>query len=169
MSNDYLTALGAAMTIPERQYLRDLATQAAAEFGPACTVVNIGVALGCSCVCLRAGAPESNLVGIDIDPEAERGDWALIRADSRRFTLPPPIHLLFVDGAHDYAAVKSDIERWAPSVILGGFVAFHDYGNHDKIPWTAGVKRAVDECMNGDGWTVIGTTDSIKTFQKLGG
>ena len=164
---DYMTFPGASMLDIERQCLHDLAAQAAVEFGPDCVIVNIGVALGCSCVCLRAGAPGAILTGVDIDPDAAKGDWAFIRADSRRFALPAPIYLLFVDGAHDYEAVKSDIVGWTPAVVPGGIVAFHDYGNHDLIPWTAGVKQAVDEMMT-DGWQAAGAVGSIKMFRRAG-
>lgn len=157
---------GTATTKPEQDYLIQLASQTMRRFGPDCTIVNIGVGFGGSCICLRAGAPNATLVGIDIDPGVAKGDWTLIRADSRRFALPPPVHLLFIDGAHDYAAVKSDIQRWTPLIISGGTVAFHDYGNHDVLPFTAGVQRAVDELMNHDGWAVVGQIDSIKAFQK---
>lgn len=154
------------MTWPERDHLYELAEQTAAQFGADCVIVNIGVALGCSCICLRAGAPQAQLTGVDIDPDAARGDWAFIRADSRRFALPGPIHLLFIDGAHDYEAVKSDIQRWAPAVVPGGLVAFHDYGNHDLIPWTAGVKMAVDELMIEPEWLPAGGDGSVKVFRK---
>jgi len=73
-----------------------------------------------------------------------------------------------VDGAHDYEAVKSDIQRWVPSVVPGGIVAFHDYGNHDRLPFTAGVQPAVDELMT-DGWQPAGLVESIKIFRKQGG
>ncbi len=162
--SDTLIIPGAATTKQEQEYLRTLASQTTRRFGPDCAIVNIGVGLGGSCMCLRAGAPEATLVGIDIDPGVARGDWTSIRADSRRFALPPPVHLLFVDGAHDYAAVKSDIRRWTPSVVTGGTVAFHDYDN--GLPFTAGVRPAVDELMDGDAWSVVGRVDSIKAFQK---
>ena len=163
--SDYLTVPGAAMTQPERQYLHDLAVEAASRFGPDCTIVNIGVGMGCSCICLRTGAPDATLIGVDIDPMVKQGDWVPLRADSRRLVWPSPIHLLFVDGAHDYAAVKSDIQGWTPSVVPGGLVVFHDYGNAEILPWTAGVRQAVDECM-GDGWADLGLIDSIKAFKK---
>lgn len=49
--------------------------------------------------------------------------------------------LIFVDGAHDFAGVKQDIELWAPKLRAGGVWAFHDYGSSDY----PGVKQAVDE------------------------
>jgi predicted O-methyltransferase YrrM len=37
-----------------------------------------------------------------------------------------PIHMLFIDGAHEYEAVKSDFEAFFRHVVPGGIVAFHD-------------------------------------------
>lgn len=37
-----------------------------------------------------------------------------------------PIEFLFIDGDHDYEAVKLDFQLWYPKVIYGGFIAFHD-------------------------------------------
>lgn len=37
-----------------------------------------------------------------------------------------PIELLFVDGAHEYEAVRLDFELWFPKLIEGGTIAFHD-------------------------------------------
>ncbi len=37
-----------------------------------------------------------------------------------------PIELIFIDGAHEYDAVKLDFELWFPKVIDGGIMVFHD-------------------------------------------
>lgn len=37
-----------------------------------------------------------------------------------------PVGVLFVDGAHDCASVRQDIELWAAAVPAGGIVVFHD-------------------------------------------
>lgn len=37
-----------------------------------------------------------------------------------------PIELIFIDGAHEYEAVKQDFDLWFPKVIDGGIMAFHD-------------------------------------------
>lgn len=58
-----------------------------------------------------------------------------------------PVGLLWIDGAHDYASVTGDIDRWSPLVVSGGFVAFDDY--RAKCP---GVTRAVDEMMRYHTW-----------------
>jgi hypothetical protein len=41
-------------------------------------------------------------------------------------------HLIFVDGCHCFAHVVSDFFCYAPKVKTGGFIAFHDTGNHIK-------------------------------------
>jgi hypothetical protein len=36
------------------------------------------------------------------------------------------VDLLFIDGAHEYAAVRKDFDLWSPLVRSGGVVIFHD-------------------------------------------
>jgi|SRR5581483_4292438 len=48
--------------------------------------------------------------------------------------------VLFIDGNHDYEAVKKDIELYMPTLRKGGYVGFHDYYNV-----AFGVQKAVDE------------------------
>lgn len=47
---------------------------------------------------------------------------------------------IYIDGLHQYAQVKIDIENYMQLVKPGGFIAGHDYG-----PTWPGVKEAVDE------------------------
>lgn len=49
----------------------------------------------------------------------------------------------FIDGNHEYAFVKADLEAWAPKVRSGGIVAGHDFYHFIVRP--AGVVEAVDE------------------------
>ena len=37
-----------------------------------------------------------------------------------------PIEFLFIDGDHEYNAVKLDFDLWEPKVMNGGIIAFHD-------------------------------------------
>lgn len=50
--------------------------------------------------------------------------------------------LIFIDGAHDYDSVKSDIELAAPLLREGGCLIFHDYAT--EFP---GVVQAIDELV----------------------
>lgn len=48
--------------------------------------------------------------------------------------------LAYLDAAHDYHSVKSDIDSFWGKLVKGGIMAFHDYENYDY-----GVNRAVRE------------------------
>lgn len=52
------------------------------------------------------------------------------------------LDFVFIDAAHEYDAVKADIQAWLPKVKPGGFLAGHDY--YPDEHWS-GVKMAVDE------------------------
>lgn len=174
MTEDYLTVPGAAITESERVWLKAMATVVTWRFRDP-VIVNIGVLWGCSLHCLRAGAPHAQLIGVDLfqpdlvgDPGAE-----IIIGDSTRVWewFGRPIHLLFVDGDHNYASVKADIAGWTPRVVSGGMVAFHDYAPRMEDvcvrPHIRGVRQAVDEwASETDGWTEIIGMDSIRAFRR---
>lgn len=52
-----------------------------------------------------------------------------------------PYDLVYIDGAHDYASVKADLEAWWPIIAEGGMLAGHDW--HDESGDNADVQRAV--------------------------
>lgn len=56
--------------------------------------------------------------------------------------LPGPFRIVFIDGCHDYAAVREDIELWSPKLRSGGYLVCHDYS--DGFP---GSMRAIEECV----------------------
>jgi tetratricopeptide (TPR) repeat protein len=64
------------------------------------------------------------------------------RARSTEVEWATPLVLLFIDGLHDYASVLADFEHFAPHVVAGGFVAFHDYFEH-----CPGVVQCVDDLL----------------------
>lgn len=69
------------------------------------------------------------------------------------------IGLLFIDGAHEYEAVKADIEHWVHHVASGGYIAFHDTGH-------ATVSRALNEFLdNHPGYKIIAREDSTTVLQ----
>lgn len=37
------------------------------------------------------------------------------------------LDFVFIDAAHDYESIKSDIEHWYPKVKRGGYIAGDDY------------------------------------------
>lgn len=68
-----------------------------------------------------------------------------------------PIAFLWIDGDHDYEAVKLDYISWEPYLVKGGIIAFHDAGL--KTFWP-GPRKLVDE---------IELTKKFKPFQYVEG
>lgn len=54
------------------------------------------------------------------------------------------IHMVYIDGNHQYEAVKNDILHWKPRLVKNGIISGHDYTNYGHV---AGVKKAVDEIL----------------------
>lgn len=66
----------------------------------------------------------------------------VIKANHR--SLPEPEFtpdFVFIDGAHEYEAVKADIQYWLPRIAKGGLIAGHDY------TWFEEVRLAVRELL----------------------
>ena len=176
MTVPWETACGKALTKREREYLCLVARQVAVSFKQP-IIVNIGVFRCASMYCLRVGAPNARLVGIDIKSCTVKIHSELkaefIIGDSQKCyrSFKGPIHLLFIDGDHHYATVKADIENWIPKVALGGGVVFHDFNplpkDLRKIPHLEGVRRAIVEwtrsCSN---WNRLPAPDSLAAFQR---
>ncbi len=57
---------------------------------------------------------------------------------ARRF-LEQSVDIVYIDGLHNYNAVREDILTWRPKIRPGGIICGHDYGTV-RHP---GVKRAV--------------------------
>ncbi|HUS95281.1 MAG TPA: class I SAM-dependent methyltransferase [Hyphomicrobiaceae bacterium] len=170
----WTTVVGKAVIGAERVWLRDIASEVEAQFGTNMVIVNIGIFRGATMYCMRAGAPKARLVGIDtVYPQGPRlGDGLraeVVIGDSGKChaAFDGPVHLLFVDGDHRYEAVKADIEGWAPKVVSGGVIAFHDYAPAAKVAARhAGIKQAVDEWQEGTEWGLIEAAGSIRAYRR---
>jgi predicted O-methyltransferase YrrM len=77
-------------------------------------------------------------------------------------TWDKPIHLLFVDGSHQYEDVMADFAGFFPHVVPGGIVAFHDVTGD----WP-GVFRAWNETVKPQ-LTEIGYCDALGFGRKPG-
>lgn len=51
-----------------------------------------------------------------------------LSSDARQQFHEEKIDLLFIDGNHDYAAVKNDYLLWSPLIPSGGILILHDFG-----------------------------------------
>jgi predicted O-methyltransferase YrrM len=67
------------------------------------------------------------------------------RSEDAARDFPHPVELAFIDGDHDYEAVKRDFEVWFPKVVDGGLMAFHDSSYQDGR-WP-GPTRLVEEAL----------------------
>jgi cephalosporin hydroxylase len=118
------------------------------------TVLEIGTFRGGTLfIHSRLAAPDATLISVDLpgSPLGRIWRWAhtpifnrftkngqtlhLLRMDSHRSATQYAVSkllngrkldLLFVDGDHSYAGVRSDFEMYSPLVRPGGLVAFHD-------------------------------------------
>lgn len=72
-----------------------------------------------------------------------------------------PVELLFIDGAHDVASVRGDIDVWLPWVVEGGVVAMHDTGR-DQEPFLV----AMETLYAGRGFRDVRFVDTISYARK---
>ena len=171
------SAVGKAIIPVEREWLRSTAAEVEAEFGADTVIVNIGIFRGATMYCMRAGAPNARMVGIDtVYPQGHVLDKHLhakvIKGDSGRLceSFEGPVHLLFIDGDHSYAGVKADIEGWTPKVAPGGIVCFHDFATEPKVAAKhAGIKRAVLEWEQTHNlkWYLLAPVGSLRAYRRV--
>ena len=167
----------------EMQLLYDLASSVPRNG----TIVEIGSFQGKSTVCLGLGAKVAGANVWAIDPHNEHQETAQTRygmhnhaallmnlvlhdvADTVRVVALPSdwvavlwnftIDLLWIDGAHEYQSVRSDLLNWSPYARK---IAVHDSSGH--FP---GVTRAVKEfLMLNDAWKAIRTVDAITLLEN---
>jgi len=73
--------------------------------------------------------------------------FEMIMCDSAKFTPTQSYDIVFIDGDHDYASVKRDIDHFSPHALK--FLILHDITN----PAHTGVGRAVKEFLrNNKDW-----------------
>lgn len=70
----------------------------------------------------------------------------LLIADSGTVTPTQETYdLVFVDGDHTYEGVATDFHNWAPRILVGGHLLFHDANPRDFAPSAVGVTKLVRE------------------------
>lgn len=55
--------------------------------------------------------------------------------------LPDDVAIVYLDGAHDYDSVLTDIENYAKKIKFGGYLCGHDYDN----PEYPDVQKAIEQ------------------------
>lgn len=130
-------------------------------------VVEVGSYLGASCLFMASalGRRNGRIYCVDTwkNDAMSEGSWDTfnfflnntkkfsskitpLRGDSSKIALDfdSKIDLLFLDGDHSYAGVKSDFDAWFPKLSKGGIILMHDVG------WAEGVQRVLKENLIGE-------------------
>lgn len=155
------------------------------------TIVEIGVAEGASAWEIRSVMdPGGTLYLVDPYPmsrlgplcpkrlvahrlvgSVERGRVVWIEQPSQsawRTWIGGEIDFLFIDGDHDYDAVRADWEGWTAHLSGDGHVALHDASL--QAPWTdadSGPVRLAAELRAGErGWRVVEEVDSLMVLAR---
>ncbi len=141
----------------EMAYLAEMATRAR-------LVVEIGTHMGASAFTMLTANPRIKLICIDpfiydgtyetarhhLRQQIQFGHCVLIRKRSADglaeiANLADQVDFAFIDGAHDYETVVSDVRLCMPLMHKGGVMSGHDYDNEKQY----GVKKAVTEVLPG--------------------
>lgn len=61
-----------------------------------------------------------------------------------------PIHILYIDGGHDYETVYSDLKHYTPLVVPGGFLIVDDACNEMDLPegYFGGIQSVTDAVLD---------------------
>lgn len=76
-------------------------------------------------------------------------------------TFDKDIEFLFIDGFHQYYAVKQDFDLFYPKIIEGGYIAIHDIGYYK------GPTDLILECANSDTYKITDFRFSTVLAQKV--
>lgn len=134
-------------------------------------IINIGFCFGTSVLAMAEARKDAFIFAIDhvycergVENLRVAGVWDegrvfhIVRR-SQGVVWPWLVDMVFVDGGHGLADVRGDIEAWRSSLMVGGIMAFHDYGT----PSLPSVRAVVDEMM--DGYDVLLHRETIKAFR----
>jgi cephalosporin hydroxylase len=60
-----------------------------------------------------------------------------------------PIHILYIDGGHDFETVFSDIKNYSPLIVSGGFLIVDDACNEMDLPdgYFGGIQSVTDAVL----------------------
>jgi precorrin-6B methylase 2 len=150
-------------------------------------VLEIGSYCGKSTICLAQSAEHVTSVdphdsrGIDPNRCASRNTFEDLTANLNKYGVSDKVtarictaneyvtqpvrgffDVIFIDGAHDYDSVKSDIEDASLMLTDGGELVFHDY--HSAAD--PDVTRAVDELVAGGG-KLLSTNHTLAVVRPL--
>lgn len=168
----------------EAHFLCALAKEAPAD------IVEIGCYRGRSTIALCTGAAESGRLVHSVDPHrptvgayggkfgpidreiyynnmlasgmAQRAALINLPSEQAGRGWDGPIGLLFIDGDHQYAAVRSDVDVWTPHLVSGGVAVFDDANDPDGGPF-----RIVNEIIESGEFCSDAIVGKMHALRKL--
>lgn len=182
---DILNNVHGFLSIAEAELLYTLASQVPSGG----SIVEIGSYQGRSTVCLGLGAKETGALVYAIDPHDtyEEGGTQYGMADNQAYYaniakygvgdvvrtinlhssdawmhIPGDINLVWIDGNHDYHAVKLDFSMWEN-------VADEDNCKivlHDNAGFHPGVTQLVNEILVAGQWKITQQCDAISVLER---
>lgn len=149
---DSVTEIPSQLFPCEHIFLRDFAKRVSGEFDNP-TILNVGVWRGASCYVMKVGAPKSRLVAVDVmgvysvDTPGllEYLNMEIIKRNSNYVDWKDSIHLLFIDGGHEYDVVCQDICIYCKHIVPGGYVIFHDSKRDEVVD-------AINDLLRSPSW-----------------
>jgi len=164
------------MTVEEVRCLKKLVRENTPE-NP--IIVNIGAYIGVSTLAMLEERPGALIYSVDTKPcpsemenatraglDASRIIRILGRSQDKGKEWDKPIDFMWIDGDHNYEAVRDDILVWAPWVVDGGVIAVHDCFDGDPPPHNpSGAGQAVRELMPPE--DMIMNCGRIRAFKRV--
>ncbi|MFC7592940.1 class I SAM-dependent methyltransferase [Nonomuraea antimicrobica] len=78
-----------------------------------------------------------------------------------------PLGLLFIDGGHSEEPVTSDYEGWAPHVVTGGALVFHDI-YPDPADGGQAPYRVYQRALASGAFGEVAVTGSLRVLERVG-
>ena len=74
-----------------------------------------------------------------------------------------PISLLWIDGSHEYEAVRKDFVQWSQFLVPGGHLAFHDSNQPADGPY-----RVVQEALGNGSFDLVTQIKKVTILRQRG-
>lgn len=85
--------------------------------------------------------------------------------------LDTDLNFLFIDGDHNYEAVRKDFDQWTPLITPGGLLAMHDarMNRPGGAPFHIGPSSVADQFLfkAPDQWEIIGEAFSLVIARRI--
>lgn len=78
--------------------------------------------------------------------------------------VPEKLHFLWIDGAHEYDAVKADFDNYSKKIVEGGYLLFHDAC---WTGWSEPFKVIKQEVLDNPRYSLCACIGNTMVFKKI--